>query len=78
MAMGKPVIAYISDDLYEKYKPPIYRTTKGTFKHDLESLLEDIAERDRLSREGQTYVRRLHSIQSTINTVYECYNKLMR
>ena len=78
MAMGKPVIAYISDDLYEKYKPPIYRTTKDTFKHDLECLLEDDAERDRLSREGQTYVRGVHSIQSTINTIYECYNKLMR
>ena len=78
MAMGKPVIAYISDDLYEKYKPPIYRTTKDTFKRDLECLLEDDAERDRLSREGQTYVRRVHSIQSTINSVYECYNKLMR
>jgi hypothetical protein len=28
-------IAYVSNKLYEKYKPPIYRTTKDTFEKDL-------------------------------------------
>ena len=41
MALGKPVIAYVSEEMYEKYKPPIYRTTKATFKRDLETFLED-------------------------------------
>lgn len=35
MALGKPVIAYISDELYEKYKPPVYKTIKETLEKDL-------------------------------------------
>jgi hypothetical protein len=30
IALGKPPIAYVSDELYEKYKAPIYRTSKDT------------------------------------------------
>ena len=28
-------IAYVFNELYGKYKPPIYRTTKDTFEKDL-------------------------------------------
>lgn len=35
MTLGKPVIAYVSDELYKQYKPPVYRTTKKTFEKDL-------------------------------------------
>ena len=41
MALGKPVIAYISDELYEKYRPPVYRTAKETIEKDLINLLLD-------------------------------------
>ena len=41
MALGKPVIAYISEELYDKYKPPVFITTIQNFKEDLEALLED-------------------------------------
>ena len=34
-------IAYVIKELYEKYKPPIYRTTKDTFEKDLVNLLEE-------------------------------------
>src|SRR5437660_3281362 len=64
MALGKPVIAYVSEELYEKYKPPIYRTTKETFKTDLEILIEDRFERERLSHEGPKYVQDNHSLES--------------
>jgi hypothetical protein len=74
MALGKPVIAYASDELYEKYKPPIYRTTKDTFKQDLESLLEDNTERERLANEGPDYIKKYHSLEGVIKTVNECYN----
>ncbi len=73
MALGKPVIAYISDEMYEKYKPPIYRTTKDTFKRDLETLLEDRIEREGLSHEGRKYVRNNHSLESVVETVMTWY-----
>jgi hypothetical protein len=73
MALGKPVIAYVSNELYEKYKPPLYRTTKDTFRQDLESLLEDNTEKDRLSTEGPKYVKKYHSMENTVESVQKSY-----
>jgi glycosyltransferase involved in cell wall biosynthesis len=76
MALGKPVIAYVSDELYKVYKPPIYRTTKESFKKDLENLLEDTSERQRLGKEGSDYIRNFHSVGSVTKIVQESYNLL--
>ena len=76
MALGKPVIAYVSDKLYAEYKPPIYRTTKESFKHDLEKLLEDTSERQRLGKEGLYYIRKFHSVEAVAKIVQESYNLL--
>lgn len=74
MALGKPVIAYVSEELYEKYKPPIYRTTKDMFKTDLEKLTTDHFERERLSLEGPKYIRNNHSLESVVETVMTWYH----
>jgi glycosyltransferase involved in cell wall biosynthesis len=76
MALSKPVITYVSNELYEKYKPPIYRTTKESFKIDLEKLLEDTSERQRLGKEGSDYIRKFHSVESVTKIVQESYNLL--
>lgn len=73
MALGKPVIAYVSDKLYEEYRPPIFRTTQESFKHDLERLIEDTSERQRLGKEGSDYVRKYHSVESVTKIVQEYY-----
>ena len=52
MALGKPVMAYVSDELYDQHKPPVYRTTKETFEKDLLSFIDDKDEQKRLSIEG--------------------------
>ena len=59
MAMGKVVIAYVSGKLYDKYKPSVYRTIRSTFKEDLESLLEHVTERNRLAKEGPSYIKKI-------------------
>ena len=41
MLLEKLDIAYVFNELYEKYKPPIYRTTKDIFEKDLINLLEE-------------------------------------
>lgn len=74
MALGKPVIAYVHDELYEKYRPPIYRTTENTFKRDLRSLLDDNTERERLAKEGKMYIKKFHSVENIVKTVNECYS----
>src|SRR6266487_2212635 len=73
MALGKSVITYVSEELYEKYKPPVYRTTKDTFKKDLETFIQDQVERERLSQEGPSYVRTNHSLESIVEKVMSCY-----
>lgn len=73
MALGKPVIAYVSDKLYEEYRPPIFRTNQESFKHDLERLIEDDSERQRLGKEGSEYVKKYHSVESVTKIVQEYY-----
>jgi hypothetical protein len=73
MALGKPVIEYVSDELYEKYKAPIYRTSKDTSEQDLESLLEYNTERERLAKEGPDYIEKYHSVEGVIKTVQKYY-----
>jgi glycosyltransferase involved in cell wall biosynthesis len=77
MALGKPVIAYVSDKLYEEYKPPIYRTTQESFKYNLERLIEDTSERQRLGKEGSDYVRKYHSVESVTKVLQEYYTLLL-
>ncbi|WP_458720928.1 glycosyltransferase [Candidatus Nitrosocosmicus sp. R] len=73
MALGKPVIAYVSDELFEKYKPPIFRTTKNTFQEDLKYLIENDQQRHRLTNEGPAYIRKNHSIADIIATINRYY-----
>ena len=79
MAMGKPVIAYISDDLYEKGTNRQYielpRVRLSVIRRACLKTSQketDCLERDRTMLED--YI----PYKVTINTVYECYNKLMR
>lgn len=78
MALGKPVIAYVSDELYDKYKPPIYRTTPDTIEDDIVSLLADMDERERLSKEGLKYVRDNHDASNVTKLIQDCYEKLVK
>jgi len=76
MALGKPVICYVSDELYEKYRPPVFRTTKDTFKQDLEYLLEDEATRHRLAKEGREYVQKNHDVREIVKKLEYHYQKI--
>jgi hypothetical protein len=73
IALGKPPIAYVSDELYEKYKAPIYKTSKDTSEQDLESLLVYNTERERLVKEGPDYIEKYHSVECVIQTVQKYY-----
>ncbi|MER5176490.1 MAG: hypothetical protein ABJB76_07480 [Candidatus Nitrosocosmicus sp.] len=74
MALGKPVIAYVSEELHDLYKPPIFRTTKETFKKDLLDLIDDESERRRLSEAGPQYVKKNHDLSIISKKVFEYYN----
>lgn len=73
MALGKPVIAYVSEELYSKYRPPIYRTTKDSFKNDLEDLIQDTNIQEKLSKQGPEYVKEHHSPEKIIRVLERAY-----
>lgn len=74
MALGKPVMAYVSDELYDLYAPPIFRTTIDTFEDDLITLLSDESEMRRLSIEGLKYVEKHHNSQNITERLYKYYS----
>jgi glycosyltransferase involved in cell wall biosynthesis len=76
MALGKPVIAHVSDELYDIYKPPIYRTTNDTFLKDIESLINDKSLQKKLANDGARYVEKHHDSQIIIDKALEYYDKL--
>jgi hypothetical protein len=76
MALSKPVITYVSDELYKKYMPPVYRTKKDTFKTDLESLIEDDGERSKLAKEGHDYIKKYHLVEDVVKGVGKYYDDL--
>src|SRR5215831_8640242 len=76
MALGKPVITYVSDELYDKYKPPVFRTNAKNFRQDLEALLEDSGLQYRLAREGIEYVKYNHSIKRILEILDKAYKLL--
>jgi hypothetical protein len=76
MAFGRPVIANVSDELYEKYKPPIHRTTPDNFKQDLEYLMDDSNYRRQLGKSGSLYVTENHSPKRVTTQLDKWYEKL--
>ena len=78
MAMGIPVIGYVADHLYEKLKPPIFLTTKNTFKNDLQSLLEDSTQRESLAKRGLEYVKQNHSSSVVAKMVEDSYDLISK
>jgi hypothetical protein len=77
MALGKPVVAYVSDDLYDSYSPPIYRTSETNFKKDLKDLIENITERQRLAVEGRRYVKKNHNVDTICHSIEQVYNEII-
>jgi glycosyltransferase involved in cell wall biosynthesis len=75
MALGKPVVTYVSSDLFQRYDPPVYRTTKDTFKSDLESILVDIEEQRKLSKAGRLYVEKYHSAKNLLKQLDRAYSQ---
>jgi hypothetical protein len=76
MALGKPVVTFVSNELYEKYHPPVHRTSRQTLKQDLEALLEDHAKQMQLSVAGADYVSATHNTPNVCNLLDRCYERL--
>ncbi len=79
MALGKPVIAYIRDDLVGTYPPglPIVSANPDTLKEQLRTLLESPELRRELGKRGRRYVEANHDAPIVIRKLIGMYNELM-
>lgn len=76
MALGKPVVAFVSDELHDRYHPPVHRTTRETLKQDLEALIMDHARQRHLSAAGASYAAEMHDTRRICRLLHKCYEKI--
>lgn len=79
LALGKPVVAYVRDDLYEKFTPriPVANANPATIKDVLLPLLSDFETRRELAEAGPEFVREVHDIRKVASALREIYAEVM-
>lgn len=75
MALGKPVMTYLRDDLVDTFPPelPIVGTSKETFKEDLRALLSDAHRRRGVGLRSREYVENYHDYRKVAVLLKDLY-----
>ncbi|MFD2922436.1 glycosyltransferase family 4 protein [Halobacillus naozhouensis] len=78
MALGKPVICYIREDLIEKYPAglPIVNANPDTITSVLGSLIRNPRQRRNTGYKGRMYVIENHMAEKVVSKYIDIYNKL--
>lgn len=79
MAMGKPTISYIRDDLIDKYPldMPIVNANPDTIEGVLEKLILDAKMRNLIGIASRQYVEKYHDVNIVIEDLSRIYLKLL-
>ncbi|WP_169713511.1 glycosyltransferase family 4 protein [Paludifilum halophilum] len=78
MALGKPVISYLREDLKSTFltDPPIVSANPATLYEQLEWLITHPAERRRLGISGRKYVEDMHDVRKVVPQMIRVYKQL--
>jgi hypothetical protein len=82
MALGKPVVTYLKDDVVRRteeafgLRVPIISATKDTLADRLRPLVESVAERRQIGAASRDYVERVHDIDKVADRLLELYSRL--
>ncbi|CAG7649083.1 hypothetical protein PAECIP111802_04399 [Paenibacillus allorhizosphaerae] len=78
MAMGKPVICYIREDLRRKFPPelPIVSANPDTVYNVLKDLLSHPERWEKLGLQGRQYVEQFHGMEKIAKALIEIYHRL--
>jgi glycosyltransferase involved in cell wall biosynthesis len=82
MALGKPVVTYLKDDVVRRteeafgVRVPIVSATKETLAERLRPLVESPSERRRIGAESRAYVERVHDIDTIADRLLELYSRV--
>lgn len=76
MALGKPVITYISDDMIKTLPTdlPIHNANIYNIKNRIEELIIDSNLRKELGIKGRKYVERYHDYRKNSKMLYDIYS----
>ncbi|WP_134684423.1 glycosyltransferase [Brevibacillus migulae] len=80
MALGKPVVSYIREDLWHTFPPnlPIVSANPDTFYQVLAPLLTDAAKRYEIGVNSRVYAAERHDIQKVIPQLVDIYRGLLQ
>jgi hypothetical protein len=74
MALGKPVMVYIREDLRHYIAgSPLFLTSVPTLASDLKVLMQDAGLRQKLGQEGRDYVKSVHDAGQIANRLTKIY-----
>lgn len=78
MAMGKPVICWVTDYLFEKYfhDCPIVRANTKNIENQLEKLIKDSDLRQKLGEDGRVYVEKHHDSLKIAQELIDIYENI--
>jgi glycosyltransferase involved in cell wall biosynthesis len=82
MALGKPVVTYLKDDVVRRteeafgVRVPIVSATKENLMERLRPLVDSSAERRRIGAESRSYVERVHDIDKVADRLLALYSRL--
>ncbi|WP_010651792.1 glycosyltransferase family 4 protein [Oceanobacillus massiliensis] len=77
MALGKPVICFIREDLAAKYPDsPIVNATPDTIASVLGNLLKVPEQWSVLGKKGRAYIEQHHGVDKVVDQYVDIYNKL--
>jgi len=77
MAMGKPTVCYLREDLIDKFPeiPPIYNANINNIEEKLEELITDYSLRYDLGKRGRKYIEEFHDSRKIAKKALEIYRK---
>ncbi|RFB18182.1 glycosyltransferase family 1 protein [Bacillus sp. HNG] len=78
MAMGKPVVAFIREDVRKRFPEdlPIIQATPENLDEVLEELINDPVRRHEIGKAGRKYVENYHSAERVTNELLRIYELL--
>ena len=82
MALGKPVVTFLHDEVVRRteeafgLRVPIVSATKETLRETLRPLVADAARRRDLGAAGRAYVERVHDIERVADRLLDLYARL--
>lgn len=78
MALGKPAVAYIRDDLVPHFPSdlPVVNANPSTIEDKLRTLIEDPEKRNRLGMQGRAYVEKYHASDVVVQQLLGIYEQL--